>query len=212
MNKKITFFKFSKVIIIASLFYLQNTFAQAPVANFTVDTDTIEQYEVVTFTDLSTNTPYQWQWIIYDSVTYINDPSLGPVADLFNGAILSDPFANGRDEFSKNPQFEFDMPGKYTVVLKATNANGTGTMRKVKYIIVTKPTKYILGFGTYGYNSDNNVSSATGSVFDNGGPNLNYGNNQGKNTRSFLKIKPCSAKEISLKFTQLKFADSNNIY
>ncbi len=182
-----------------------------PVGDFIADKTNAEQYDILSFFDLSTNGPWKWKWNVYDSVTYLNDPFNGPVADLMSGAVLSDPNGNGRDEFSQNPQFEFDLPGCYTVELIATNDVGPSqTKRKVCYITVTQPTRYILGFGTYGPNADNIVGSSSGTIFDNGGPNLNYGNNQGFGTRSFLQITPCNATKINLTLTQLKFKDADD--
>jgi len=48
-----------------------------------------------------------------------------------------------------------------------------------------------------------------GVIYDNGGPDLSYGNNR-KVTIDYFKILPCGAKEIRLRFKQLKFADIND--
>lgn len=171
-----------------------------PVANFVSNKSVVEQYQSAIFYDLSSNGPYQWLWNVYDS-TDVND-----VKDLNSGDVISDPWGTGADETTSTPEFSFERPGCYTVELISRNDVGfSPVVVKKCYITVISPTQYSLGFGTYGPNSDNVVESPTGTVFDNGGPNSNYGNNQGLGTRSFLLITPCNAKKIELTLTQLRF-------
>ncbi len=176
-----------------------------PVANFVSDKVVVAQYESVKIFDLSTNGPWKWSWKIYDSTS-------GPgVQDIASGDVDPDPLSNGSNESSQNPEFFFNTPGCYTVELISTNDIGSSTPKVKKcYITVTLPTIYQLGFGIYGPNQDNSVESPSGSIFDNGGKNLNYSNNQGFGTRAFLKITPCNAKKITLNMTQLKFNSAND--
>lgn len=183
-----------------------------PVADFIASKTQAEQYDIISVSDLSTNGPWQWQWDVYDSVTYLNDMNNGPVADLASGAVFSDPNNNGRNEFSQNPEFFFDLPGCYAIVLTATNDVGpSATKTKVCYITVTTPTAYYLGFGVFGPNSDNVVGSNSGTIFDNGGPKLPYGNNQGFGTRSYIQITPCNAIKINLTLTQIKLKNAGDV-
>ncbi len=179
-----------------------------PVADFVADRVTIEQYGSMKLYDLSTNGPWDWVWDVYDSTTYASSgfyPSLG------TGEVYSDPWGNGSTEFTQNPEFAFDIPGCYTIVLTSKNDVGPSvTKRKVCYITVTLPTQYNLGYGTYGPNNDNVVGSSAGTIFDDGGPGLSYGNNQGLGSRSYLQITPCNAKKITLKMTTLKFKDAGD--
>src|SRR5574343_400714 len=179
-----------------------------PVADFVADRVTIEQYGSMKLYDLSTNGPWDWVWDVYDSTTYASSgfyPSLG------TGEVYSDPWGNGSTEFTQNPEFAFDIPGCYTIVLTSKNDVGpSATKRKVCYITVTLPTQYNLGYGTYGPNNDNVVGSSAGTIFDDGGPGLSYGNNQGLGSRSYLQITPCNAKKITLKMTTLKFKDAGD--
>ncbi len=171
-----------------------------PVANFVANKSVVEQYQSAILYDLSTNGPYQWLWDVYDS-TDVND-----VKDIASGDVVVDPWNTGADETTATPEFSFERPGCYTVVLTSKNDVGfSNPIVKKCYITVISPTQYSLGFGTYGPNSDNVVESPTGTVFDNGGPNSNYGNNQGLGTRSYLLITPCNAKKIELTLTQLRF-------
>ncbi len=173
-----------------------------PSADFVADKSVVEQFsDVLTVFDLSDYGPYQWTWEVYDS-TDVND-----VKDIISGDVVPDPNNNGSDEFSQNPQFTFDRAGCYTIRLVARNGIGSSpAVVKTCYVTVIEPTAYILGFGTYGPNADNEVESPFGTIFDNGGKNLNYSNNQGLGSRSFLKITPCNAQKIELTMTQLKFA------
>ncbi|MDP2174975.1 MAG: DUF5011 domain-containing protein, partial [Bacteroidota bacterium] len=179
-----------------------------PVIDFVAERTTVEQYESVRIFDLSENGPYEWNWDVYDSTTYATQ---GYYPNLDDGDLFDNPWGNGADRFSQNPEFAFDIPGVYTVVLQARNDRGLSQKtRKVMYITVTLPTQYNLGFGVYGPNSDNVVGSPSGTIFDNGGPFLNYSNSQGLGTRSFLQITPCNAQRIDLTMTQLKFRDAGD--
>jgi hypothetical protein len=176
-----------------------------PVANFVSNRVIIDQYEKVKLFDLSEFGPYQWSWQVYDS-TDVDD-----VKDIANGDVTPNPDGNGSDELSQNPEFSFATPGCYTVVLTATNGIGSSTpLKKVCYITVTLPTEYFLGFGTFGPNNDNVVQGATGSIFDDGGLENNYSNNQGLGSRSFISIIPCNAVKINLVMTAMKFAGTGD--
>jgi hypothetical protein len=180
-----------------------------PVVDFVADRVNIEIYQSMKLFDLSTNGPWNWVWDVYDSTTYA---SSGEYPSLVGGEVYSDPWSNGSTEFSQNPEFAFDIPGCYTVEMTAKNDVGPSALKKkVCYITVTLPTQYNLGYGTYGPNNDNVVGSPSGTIFDDGGPNLNYGNNQGLGTRSYLQITPCNAKRIDLTMNQLKFKDNTDV-
>jgi hypothetical protein len=177
-----------------------------PVADFVGNNVIVEQYGSMQCFDLSTNGPWAWTWEVYDSTTYA---SSGFYPSLATGEVYSDPWGNGFDEFSATPEFAFDYPGCYTVVLTSQNDVGPSKpIVKKCYVTVTLPTQYNLGYGTYGPNNDNVVGSNSGSIFDDGGPGLNYGNNQGLGSRSYLQITPCNAKKITLNMTTLKFKDA----
>ena len=182
-----------------------NTPTAIPVGDFVANRLTVEQYEITQLFDLSSNGPYEWTWDVYDSTTYA---SSGFYPCLATGEVYSDPNGNGNNEFTQNPQFAFDIPGCYTVTLTSKNDIGpSAPLRKTCYVTVTLPTQYNLGYGTYGPNSDNVVGSTGGTIFDDGGPNLNYANSQGLGSRSYLQITPCNAKKITLTMTRLKFKD-----
>ncbi|HEY1046627.1 MAG TPA: T9SS type A sorting domain-containing protein [Bacteroidia bacterium] len=186
--------------------------AQAPVADFETCTRVVIQYNSVKLTDLSTNTPFQWTWNLYDSLTYAGSDYYPSLA---TGEVIADPFSNGSDEFSKNPEFSFDVVGCYTVVLTAKNNVGNSVpKRKTCYIKVVKPFEFHLGFGTYGEKFDNKIKNDYGIITDDGGMNLNYGNNQGAGTKSYLKIVPAVGLNPTIKFRQVRLSagDSLRIY
>lgn len=184
-----------------------SAFAQVPVANFKSCKRVIEQYETIEMEDLSTNSPLMWEWSVLDSKG----------ADALNsGDVIADPLLYGQGKYSKNPQFQFDLPGCYTITLKASNMTGPSAIEsKTCYIEVFESSSVYLGYGTYGPKGDNHIYREYGSIIDDGGMNMNYSNNQGLSTRSFIKIAPSNGRNITLKFYQLRLsntADSLSIY
>ena len=81
-----------------------------PVANFTSDVTTTCT-GVVNFSDLSSGTPTSWAWT----------------------------FGDGGTSNLQNPQHTYLANGTYTVVLTATNANGSNTKTITAYVTVNKP-------------------------------------------------------------------------
>lgn len=79
----------------------------APVVDFSADT-IFSCTGVIQFTDLSTNTPNQWQW----------------------------DFGDGGTSTIKNPKHTYGTNGKYTVKLTATNSFGSNQKTKTAYIDV----------------------------------------------------------------------------
>lgn len=180
-----------------------------PNVDFIGSSTAITQYELVKFFDISENGPYKWSWNVYDSTTYA---SIGYYPSILSGDVVPDPSGNGLTQFTSTPEFQFDLPGCYKVELTATNDVGPSVPRKKTcYVKVTLPNKYNLGFGTYGNSGDNYVQTPTGTISDNGGPNLNYYNNQGIGSRSFLCISPCNVKNIILTLRQIKLKDSQDV-
>jgi len=89
-----------------------------PTADFNADTTTGLAPLVVTFTDNSTGGPTSWEWDFGDA----------------------DPFGSANSSNQNPPAHTYYTPGKYTVTLTATNANGSNTIQKTEYINVTLPT------------------------------------------------------------------------
>jgi YD repeat-containing protein len=91
------------------------TVGAVPVANFSANNLIPTTSDVVSFADLSTNTPTQWTWSFSpNTVTFVNSTT-----------------AN-----SQNPQVQFSANGTYAVTLNATNTYGSDGETKNGYIIV----------------------------------------------------------------------------
>ena len=81
-----------------------------PVADFTATPTTVYAGETVSFTDMSTNNPTSWNWS-------------------FSGGTPT-------SSTTQNPQVVYNSPGTYNVSLTVSNAFGTDTKTKIKYITV----------------------------------------------------------------------------
>lgn len=88
---------YALAILIMALSASFNTYAQAPVASFTASKTSGCSPVVVQFTDQSTGSPTSWLW------------DLG----------------NGGSSTLQNPSATYITPGTYTIILTATNANGS---------------------------------------------------------------------------------------
>ncbi len=91
--------------------------ATPPVANFTADATTgTTNTTVVTFDDLSTNTPTSWNWTFTpNTVSY----------------------QSGTSATSENPVVKFTAAGNYNVKLRVSNADGSDSTTKTAYIKIT---------------------------------------------------------------------------
>lgn len=81
-----------------------------PVADFTSNTNTIEEGETIQFNDQSSNNPDSWSWS-------------------FEGA-------NTPNSTDQNPAVSYSTAGTYSVTLVAANADGTDTEVKTGYVTV----------------------------------------------------------------------------
>jgi gliding motility-associated-like protein len=84
-------------------------FSQVPVANFTANVTEGCGTLIVTFTDLSTNSPTSWLWTFGDGTA---------------------------QSTQHNPTHAYNTPGTYNVTLKVTNSSGSNTLTKNAYIKV----------------------------------------------------------------------------
>ncbi len=99
--------------------------ALAPVANFSASATNVSTNTVVTFTDLSTNTPTSWAWSI--------SPATGWS------------FSGGTSASSQNPQVLFTSAGTYSITLTSTNGIGSDQEVKTSHIVVTTATSPCTG-------------------------------------------------------------------
>ena len=148
----------------------------APVADFIAGTNQVEVFYQAQLFDLSTNGAYKWDWTA-------TSPS---------GAIVY-------TSTQQNPFFSFDEEGWWEVCLTSSNDVGPSSkVCKARYIEVVPPGEFLLG--------PNHLATNQGGIlYDNGGRDVNYGNNR-KTSIDYFKILPCGAKEIRLTFTQLKLS------
>jgi len=102
--------------------YITVKTSQAPVAVFYASPKSGTEPLSVKFTDKSTGKPNKWKWS----------------------------FGDGTSSTEKNPTHKYSKTGKYTVKLTVTNAAGSNTATKSKYIMVTEtsqtPTAYFWGW------------------------------------------------------------------
>ncbi|MEA3496404.1 MAG: PKD domain-containing protein [Bacteroidota bacterium] len=152
---------------------------QPPIADFHVfyDDTIVAEGQKVYFEDLSSMGPTRWKWEItppdYFSIGY---------------------FADGTADTSQNPIIQFYGLGGYDISLTATNIIGSSPkVIKKKYILVIP--QVTMGAWPFVRNEE------AGRIFDSGGPEGNYSNNEDHN---FL-IDPC-AKEVYLTFKQFDLA------
>ena len=117
---------------------------QPPVADFSGTPLTIGSGSNVTFTDLSTNIPSTWAWVI--------TPMTGVV------------FTSGTTASSQNPVVTFNNAGMYTVQLTASNVAGTDDEIKLSYINVS----YCASGATS--TADTDIGNVTFGALNNGNP------------------------------------------
>lgn len=89
----------------------------APVADFVANPTTVSTGGNSQLTDLSTNSPTTWAWVITPATGWS--------------------FINGTSASSQNPQINFTTNGFYTVQLTASNSAGSDVEIKTNYIQVT---------------------------------------------------------------------------
>jgi PKD repeat protein len=90
--------------------------ASLPTVDFVADQTNVQAGQVVSFTDLTTNSPFAWTWQITPS-TYS--------------------FTGGTNANSQNPKVVFNAQGNYNITLTAGNTAGYETRLKTAYIKVT---------------------------------------------------------------------------
>lgn len=93
--------------------YITVTDDAIPVVDFEVNQTNVCLESTVIFTDLSLNSPDNWQWAFYPATVT---------------------FVNGTNANSQNPEVKFDEAEIYSVALEATNLNGSVELIKEELI------------------------------------------------------------------------------
>jgi PKD repeat protein len=169
---------FTRVIYID---YPQNK----PQTAFLASKNIINPFDEVQFFSMSGECPSNWEWVI--TPQYYNDPYLGSMPCYY--------YMNFTSKNSQNPMVKFEYPGKYSVCLIASNTIGSDTLCQIDYIQVI-PNQYMCV-----YPLPEVQSAPNGVLYDDGGPNSDYGNGTGS-TCDFL-LKPC-ADTIQFTFSEFE--------
>jgi PKD repeat protein len=156
-----------------------------PVTNFIADNNIIVPNTTVNFTDLTTNGPFSWRWVVTP------DTINGNAAYAFLGS-----------DMDREPSIVFNEVGDYTIKLVTQNVVGYDSTIKVDYISVLKEEVFC---------ADVSSRATTGYIFDNGGANGNYSNPvSGDSYTCAYTIKPDCATSVTLDFLDFDVA-SNTI-
>ncbi|PBQ30837.1 hypothetical protein CNR22_03290 [Sphingobacteriaceae bacterium] len=107
----------SKLLSLAGLFTCVSANAQAPVAGFSINSNTICAKESVQVTDISTNAPTAWSYSI-------------------NGVFASN---------SQAPELFFPTAGTYSIDLEATNGSGTSAIHTETLLVQALPIITVSG-------------------------------------------------------------------
>ena len=152
-----------------------------PVADFIAESNEVELGFNTRVFDLSTNGPTSWAW-----------------------ELITPTGQNNTTYSGQNPIMDFVETGWHEVCLEATNAVGTSNkVCKKRYIECLPTLDNYLG-------PQHATTTKYGRLFDHNGPTANYSNGR-KTSFDYFQILPCGAKEIRIKFTQLKLADNGDI-
>ena len=143
-----------------------------PTTDFVANQVQVKAGQIVSFSDLTTNDPTKWEWV----------------------------FGDGDSSATGDPLHEYDLTGKYTVKLTASNPAGSSSETKIDYIEVSD--EYVM--------CESDVKGSPlfkGTLFDSGGDNQDY---QSSEECSFV-IRPECAGPITLAFSEFDLASGDYV-
>ncbi len=161
-----------------------------PVSDFVADKKVYEIFETIQLTDLSSNGATYWNWMFVNSKT--NDTIDGDMIGQLRG---NDPFLNKNPSVTTGNFLGAVAIGVWDVYLTASNIIGAGVEKKKMGYVTVQRSSYNMGAGTS--LPANVIEVSAGTIYDDGGPTGNYGNN--KTTEAL--IAPCGAQSVTLEFT-----------
>ena len=161
-----------------------------PVSDFVADKSVYEIFETIQLTDLSSNGATYWNWMFVNSKT--NDTIDGDMIGQLRG---NDPFLNKNPSVTTGNFLGAVAIGVWDVYLNASNIIGAGVEKKKMGYVTVQRSSYNMGAGTS--LPANVIAVSAGTIYDDGGPTGNYGNN--KTTEAL--IAPCGAQSVTLEFT-----------
>ncbi len=182
--------------------YITVSSAILPEVGFSADKEKVCVGEVVHFTDESLYSPISWEWQF--------DPSTVT-------------FVNGTDQFSRNPEVEFDEAQTYTVTLTAANLNGPTTLSRYDLIFAGGFQPWFAedfeyeGFDRHGWTIENPDNSITWDIFPIGGNSpghlaagVNFRAYQAIGQRDRLISPPFNLEGMSNAYLEFQHAYSQN--
>lgn len=167
-----------------------------PVADFYSCRRTMQQYDYPEVRNITAEGDFAWEWDVYDSSEFY---TTGMVKSIANGKVG---FVSG-NRFSEEPQFNITLPGNYTVVLKATNVNGSSRIVKPDFFRYRNfDNRYFI---QYNYSLPANDYGYFGTASD--GDTINTYPNKAKNSHLISSV---SGEAFTFKFNRIKMADLND--
>ncbi|MFC2114623.1 immunoglobulin-like domain-containing protein, partial [Bacteroidota bacterium] len=157
----------------------------APEVEFMTSNNVLEVGEDAQLFDLSKECPTGWKWEI--TPTTALNPATGKVENTYS-------FINGTTNTSQNPELVFAINGSYDVCLTTSNSIGSSVkVCKAGYLNVKFSDNMC---GTY-----SSAPQPYGSLYDDGGPNGNYGSNK---FCTYI-LKPCGD-DVKITISELNLA------
>ena len=155
-----------------------------PIASFDIRYNQISSQQVVDFTDTSSFLPTSWEWS----------------------------FGDGGTSTLQNPSHLYTTPGRYPVVLKVTNDEGSSSLRKFVYYLsplTNQPTKLFSEESSLEYSFNHRIFN--GNILYRSGEDLALYNLQTKSTSTIYTSKPPTAFDFNDNFIVWSYDEWNSL-